>query len=52
MDFDPYKDNNNDLKIYNDIIILKLKRSLVFSQKKVHAVSLPLEKTSGEKMSY
>ena len=48
MDFDPYKDNNNDHKIYNDIIILKLKRSLVFSQKKVHAVSLPLEKTWGK----
>ena len=42
MDFDPY-----DNKFYNDIIILKLKGILVFSQNKVHEVSLPLEKTWG-----
>ena len=43
MDFDPY-----DNKFYNDVIILKLKGNLVFSQKKVYAVSLPLEKTWGK----
>ena len=48
MDFDPYKDDNNDHKIYNDIIILKLKDSLLFSQKKVHAVSLPVDKSWGK----
>ena len=43
MDFDPY-----DNKLYNDVIILKLKGNLVFSQEKVHAVSLPLKKTWGK----
>jgi len=41
MDYNPYS-------ITNDIIILKLKGNLVFSQKKVYAVSLPLEKTWGK----
>ena len=43
MDFDPYGS-----KYHNDVIILKLKGNLVFSQEKVHAVSLPLEKTWGK----
>merc|ERR1712038_1991169 len=41
MDYNPYS-------FTNDIIILKLKGNLVFSQKKVYAVSLPLEKTWGK----
>merc|ERR1712079_104572 len=41
MDYNPYS-------ITNDIIILKLKGNLVFSQKKVHDVFLPIEKTWGK----
>ena len=48
MDYDPYNDNDDNPKIYNDIIILKLKTSLIFSQKYfAEAVSLPTEKTWG-----
>jgi len=43
MEYDPF-----DHKYHNDIIILKLKSNLVFSQKIVHAVSLPVEKTWGK----
>merc|ERR1712038_73343 len=45
MDYNPYS-------FTNDIIILKLKGNLVFSQKKVYAVSLPLEKTWGKYDSF
>ena len=48
MDYDPFKDANNRPKHYNDIIILKLKNALFFSEKKVHAVSLPVDKTWGK----
>ena len=40
MDYDPFK-------IINDVIILKLKSSLVFSQNKVHSISLPVKRTWG-----
>ena len=44
MDYDPFK-------IINDVIILKLKSSLIFSEKIVHPISLPV-KGLGEEMSY
>ena len=38
----------NPINYYNDIIILKLKGILDFSQRKVHDVFLPIEKTWGK----